>query len=803
MSQTVQPTVRPPDIGQSPGSALRQVIEKSKLKMQTSGLYERVTPWAGNASEIDQTVKEIATRARVVSETVDAAPELVQKKVTGQMKALGEQITALLNDEVAVEDRAKKLLKVKSALDSVGKLEVAVGKAVVAHAAERELQRQIEADKTLLADFLIRKEVWKTKTVDATAGKAALAALKRLEDLAAPVLRDTGVLAVKDRAAFGPAGLDQVGMVFDIAETATETAIEAAKAVAAERDRLAKLLTKAIPANDDTGVADATKADGTKVLAKRRDIDAEINARVDTVDQLAGIEDEIETLSKAVQVLRDLLDERRRLAGLLDAEVAPSSGPGDIAPGAAIEDVTAAVRKRNAIASEIGTLKAGGSVKIIGDIKTLTELVATVRAVVARRAALTDLLEAALAAGAAPADIVEGATGGDVAGVVAERKAILTEIGTPGGTLGDLAKVEVRITGLTSMITQLGRGLSAARKELLKLKAERGKIDELAAGLSTTNPPGCSAGQAGALDAGRTAVAVALAAPLTKENNAAAAGEVKKQAALHEAASDMVKEARKENEKQVQPSLQQLKKIEEEFVRLKIDSASSLSAQKAYGVEIRDAQARADWTKALQLAKELDTALEEPARIVADLTAFRDDGKLVAATYDAILEKLVTAGAFTLQAAKDELKRVYGLQCEVKRDDWLTLLGVAGSNVKVGSPDGPHYTTFNSGVLSGAAFASVDQDLDVLCTRLFKTGITSAFQLHATVVVGTDRHHKYWDGTYSWPFKDLSASEKVKAQGARLDEWHGKLVSDMRKKVQEAIAAHGRVGTNKTGPVYV
>ena len=785
-----------------PGSDLRRVMQNSTLKMKTDGsMYENWVAWTGDAVEIDAKVKDIQARARTLSEAVDRAPEPVQAKMAGRMKAFGEQVTLLLKDEIAPEDRAKRLPKVKSALVSLGQLETTLAGAVEAHKTEQATQLQIAADRDLLADFTARAKVWRAKRIDPALGKTVLTILGQLDALTVPVLSGRAALSEKDRARFAPANLDKVGLAFDQAEAATANA----RAVAAERNRLGALLEQQIPADaKDAGVAGALPADVREVLAKRKDIATRIGASVEKPEDFAGIEDAIGTLPAMLDTVRDLVAERGRLGTLLDSVLTADAKPGDAVPGAGAGDMQAAMDQRKAVAAMLPRLSAlAGAAEIEGAIGTLRGLLAGVGAVVQERARLTTLLDAALPADAAPEDIVPGATAEDVAGVKAERDAILTRIATPGVSLAALGPVAAEIAGLAPMIVGVGKAVAAARRERAKLQVERDSIAERAGRMPDTNPRGCSAAQIEALEDGRAAVKLALAAALTKDNNTAALAEVQTQEALLAATNEAVKQARKENDALVQPALRRLRDVENAFADLGIAAVWDLSAHSAYRPQIAAAQNAGDWPLAIQLADELAGKLDEPEGIAAEMNEFRQGGKLLQGTYDRILRRLADAGAFSLAAAKAEVKLIYDRQCDVTRLNWLEFLGVAGANVKVGDANGPHYTTFNNGVLQGAASASVTLSLDALCARLFETGIASTDQVHATVVDGADRFHKYWDGTYSGHYYARNVAGTNPRLDAKLTEWHKKLVDDMRKKVQQAKDAHGRIGTNVRGPEVV
>jgi hypothetical protein len=713
-------SAKPKETEVSPGSALRTVIENSKLRMKPGGPYETWWAWTGDAATLDTEVKKIQAQATLLSQRVDAAPPEIQQKFALRMKAFGEQVTRLLQDEIQVADRAKKVPKVKSALTSLGVIDKALDTALEAHAAEEEDRRKIKADQDLLVNFSARARLWKAKTIDPAIGKNALAALTQLETWAKPTLNGTAPLADKNRAGFSGENLDKVGLAFDAAETAT-------------------------------------------------------------------------------RVAKEVADERKRLGGLLDAEMAEGAGPDDVAPGALPGDIVLATEKRKTIAASIAKLpKMEDSPGVVGEIAALKALVDGVKATVAERARLVLVLDTALPANAKPEDVIAGATAQDVAGVMAERAAILNRINTPGT---DLATIQGQIDGLKPMIKGVGQVLAAARKEQARLQLEHDRIAEAAKRLSTTNPPGASVAQIQKLDDGRVAVSKALAAPLTKENNKAADDEVTKQQTLYDTTVEAIKGLRKQSDADVGPALRRLRKVAEDVVNLKIGPAVDLTALVAIRQLVTDAQKAGDWAEALKQAGELAKLLPAPEKTVAEMDAFRNGGKLVMATYDAILKKL--GDAFTLAEAKAEVDRVYSLQCDVKRDDWLIFLGVAGANVKVGDPNGPHYTTFNAAVLRSAATASTNQSLDALCTELFETGIGPMLRIHATVVDGEDRYHKYWGGAYANHYYNKNLAGTNKGLDAKLTEWYDKLVADMRKKVKEAQDAHGRIGTNRRGPDYV
>jgi hypothetical protein len=110
-----------------------------------------------------------------------------------------------------------------------------------------------------------------------------------------------------------------------------------------------------------------------------------------------------------------------------------------------------------------------------------------------------------------------------------------------------------------------------------------------------------------------------------------------------------------------------------------------------------------------------------------------------------------------------------------------------------------HYTTFNNSVAPQADIANLrvdENEVDQLCAELFTAHTASVWQLHATMVVGGHRYHKYWDGTYgsSPGAPAISAGDRV-----TLNNEHTRMVNEITGLVTEAKARHGRVSANQNG----
>lgn len=186
-------------------------------------------------------------------------------------------------------------------------------------------------------------------------------------------------------------------------------------------------------------------------------------------------------------------------------------------------------------------------------------------------------------------------------------------------------------------------------------------------------------------------------------------------------------------------------------------------------------------------------AAARAAEIVAAYEAY-NDGRLNAGTRARVRVALAAGGGANLAAVNARLALVYGRQCTVTRLNWLQHLRIAGEPINGNA--NCHYTTFNNSVAPEANIAAlrVDQNtVDQLCTALFTASTVWQRQLHATVVDGGNRYHKYWDGSYS---------AGVPAAGAvldRLDAEFDRMHLEIRNLVISAKAEHGRVSDNSNG----
>jgi hypothetical protein len=154
----------------------------------------------------------------------------------------------------------------------------------------------------------------------------------------------------------------------------------------------------------------------------------------------------------------------------------------------------------------------------------------------------------------------------------------------------------------------------------------------------------------------------------------------------------------------------------------------------------------------------------------------------------------------TNKVTLDRLAEVFEQQCEVPRGEWLTLLGIAGANVKIGSAS-DHYTTFNNSVPVGtdvSVFNSTANNAGAVavCGELFEV-VAPVLRIHATFVVGVDRYHRYW----SRGAPIYSPNVVVPNPYPALDARYQTMVNEMTSKVLEVIKVYGRVGTKKQGPI--
>jgi hypothetical protein len=167
---------------------------------------------------------------------------------------------------------------------------------------------------------------------------------------------------------------------------------------------------------------------------------------------------------------------------------------------------------------------------------------------------------------------------------------------------------------------------------------------------------------------------------------------------------------------------------------------------------------------------------------IANAYAAYNDGRLLPGTINAIRNNL--GAVATLDQVNTRLALVYGRQCTVTRENWLIHLEIAGQAIN-GTPN-LHFTTFNNSVASQADIQNlrVDQnDRNALCAELFINNTIHGQRLHATVVIGQDRFHRYWG--------DGPVLNQVALNGE-----YDRMRAFIHARVTAAINQHGRVGHN-------
>lgn len=250
------------------------------------------------------------------------------------------------------------------------------------------------------------------------------------------------------------------------------------------------------------------------------------------------------------------------------------------------------------------------------------------------------------------------------------------------------------------------------------------------------------------------------------------------------------------------------KKVTEELARLNIMDGGELKlmndARLAANTAARGnnwAEAKSKAQKTMQIARKLDG--------LADKFRNYTDGakpKLLQGTILRIFQKLGERPAYTNDDALDYMQDMYEQQCAVKRENWLTFLGIAGMNI-VGS-DSDHYTTFNDSVPPNATFSVKDKTKEELCDELFGIG-NEKLRLHSTRVVGGSRYHRYLQTTgqadpiYSDNVYDDDIENTNAVAFDALNARYNVMRNHMMTKVQEAIDLYGRVGTNDRGQQLV
>jgi hypothetical protein len=211
-----------------------------------------------------------------------------------------------------------------------------------------------------------------------------------------------------------------------------------------------------------------------------------------------------------------------------------------------------------------------------------------------------------------------------------------------------------------------------------------------------------------------------------------------------------------------------------------------------------------DWVAAADTIEKFETKVAEAETLVADFEEYTGGKvpKLLTGTVDQIWKKLKKGS--TNADALAALETAYQDQCKVPRDEWLVHLGIAGGNV-VGSPNGPHYTTFNDSVPTGITVNVADLSPDNsaalgVCGELLEQ-VAPTLRLHATIVLGPgNRPHRYWTETDAGNDPCYRPIGFLPVAHPELNVTYQTMVSDIVNKVKEVIACHGRIGVRKLGP---
>ena len=206
-----------------------------------------------------------------------------------------------------------------------------------------------------------------------------------------------------------------------------------------------------------------------------------------------------------------------------------------------------------------------------------------------------------------------------------------------------------------------------------------------------------------------------------------------------------------------------------------------------------------EWEQAGEAITEFEKKFKE-AEDLAEEFEYYSDGttpRLLTGTIIAVLKALPKGS--DNKAALARLKAVFGDQCMVDRGEWLTLLGIAGDNVKVG-PAADHYTTFNNSLPMGTDVSVLNRASNAagalaVCGDLFEK-VVPVLRIHSTIVVGINRYHRYWSrGPAIYSVNVANPNPH-----APLDARYQTMVNDMRSKVLDVIKVYGRVGTKRLGP---
>jgi hypothetical protein len=141
------------------------------------------------------------------------------------------------------------------------------------------------------------------------------------------------------------------------------------------------------------------------------------------------------------------------------------------------------------------------------------------------------------------------------------------------------------------------------------------------------------------------------------------------------------------------------------------------------------------------------------------------------------------------------LKQVLDAQRAATRTNWLAHLECTKAN-RIDGTENCHFTTFANGVMPGVETLDAGQSVDELKTELFNR-VTSGKQIHATVVQGSTRYHRYWDGTYiSSTGSRAAPPAPTKAQ---LDAEWTRMKTVLTARIEQARASFGRIGANRYG----
>ncbi|WP_138754770.1 hypothetical protein [Paenibacillus sinopodophylli] len=242
------------------------------------------------------------------------------------------------------------------------------------------------------------------------------------------------------------------------------------------------------------------------------------------------------------------------------------------------------------------------------------------------------------------------------------------------------------------------------------------------------------------------------------------------------------------------------KQVKQEFDRLKIKDGGDLKLMNDTRLEANAAARNKEWTEAKNKAQ-MTMQIANKLNSLADQFREYSEGakpKLLPGTLDTIFKKLGKLPDYTNVDALSYMQDIYEQQCAVKRENWLTYLGIAGGNIVGSSTD--HYTTFNDSLPANATFSVFGATKAALCDEMFGIG-NEMKRLHSTRVVGATRYHRYWQRVgqgeiYSNNVTDFDLANTNAAAFGALNVRYNEMHVHMMRKVQEAIELHGRIGTN-------